>query len=288
MSKGTRNALKQISEKLADILEKDSSEQVMVFADNKALMELSGQINLLLLDRQRMKADFKKQEMSSKKMLANISHDIKTPLTVILGYLEILRLENREDETLQKVETKAKQVLELLDEFFTLAKLEAGDTNIEMAKVNINEVCRENVLCFYEILTRKEFDVEVVIPEEDVYVRGDKESIGRIVNNLLSNAIRYGGDGKYLGFFLEEEKDFIRIDVVDKGKGIEKQFASNVFDRLYTMEDSRNRNIQGNGLGLTIARNLARQMGGDVVLDSQPGIRTVFAVRLRRYAGRLL
>ena len=142
MSKGTRNALKQISEKLADILEKDSSEQVMVFTDNKALMELSGQINLLLLDRQRMKADFKKQEMSSKKMLANISHDIKTPLTVILGYLEILRLENREDETLQKVETKAKQVLELLDEFFTLAKLEAGDTNIEMAKVNINEVCR--------------------------------------------------------------------------------------------------------------------------------------------------
>ena len=288
MSKGMRNALKQISEKLADILEKDSSEQVMVFTDNKALMELSGQINLLLLDRQRMKADFKKQEMSSKKMLANISHDIKTPLTVILGYLEILRLENREDETLQKVETKAKQVLELLDEFFTLAKLEAGDTNIEMAKVNINEVCRENVLCFYEILTRKEFDVEVVIPEEDVYVRGDKESIGRIVNNLLSNSIRYGGDGKYLGFFLEEEKDFIRIDVVDKGKGIEKQFASNVFDRLYTMEDSRNRNIQGNGLGLTIARNLARQMGGDVVLDSQPGIRTVFAVRLRRYAGRLL
>ncbi len=288
MSKGPRNALKQISEKLADILEKDSSEQVMVFTDNKALMELSGQINLLLLDRQRMKADFKKQEMSSKKMLANISHDIKTPLTVILGYLEILRLENREDETLQKVETKAKQVLELLDEFFTLAKLEAGDTNIEMAKVNINEVCRENVLCFYEILTRKELDVEVVIPEEDVYVRGDKESIGRIVNNLLSNAIRYGGDGKYLGFFLEEEKDFIRIDVVDKGKGIEKQFASNVFDRLYTMEDSRNRNIQGNGLGLTIARNLARQMGGDVVLDSQPGIRTVFAVRLRRYAGRLL
>ena len=288
MSKGTRNALKQISEKLADILEKDSSEQVMVFTDNKALMELSGQINLLLLDRQRMKADFKKQEMSSKKMLANISHDIKTPLTVILGYLEILRLENREDETLQKVETKAKQVLELLDEFFTLAKLEAGDKNIEMTKVNINEVCRENVLCFYEILTRKEFEVEVVIPEKDVYVQGDRESIGRIVNNLLSNAIRYGGEGKYLGFFLEEEKDFICIDVVDKGKGIEKQFALNVFDRLYTVEDSRNRNIQGNGLGLTIARNLARQMGGDVVLDSQPGIRTVFAVRLRRYAGRLL
>ena len=68
-------------------------------------------------------------------------------------------------------------------------------------------------------------------------------------------------------------------------RSIEKQFALNVFDRLYTVEDSRNRNIQGNGLGLTIARNLARQMGGDVVLDSQPGIRTVFTVRLRKYKG---
>lgn len=169
-------------------------------------------------------------------------------------------------------------------------RISASEIAKELAlnEVELISIGRKSVLCFYEILTRKEFKVDVVIPEEDVYVRGNRESIGRIVNNLLSNAIRYGGDGKYLGFFLEEEKDFIRIDVVDKGKGIEKQFASNVFDRLYTVEDSRNRNIQGNGLGLTIARNLARQMGGDVVLDSQPGIRTVFTVKLRRYAAAAL
>lgn len=303
MNRETRARLKEISDKLSDILKNDSDEQVMVFTDDKILMELCGQINLLLLDRQKMKADFRKQEIASKKMLANISHDIKTPLTVILGYLEIMRLKNSrntnfapsdaesnpgfqddyEDETLQKVEAKAKQVMELTDQFFTLAKLESGDKKIENTKININELCRENVLGFYELLIQKDFEVEISIPEQTVFVQGDREAIGRILCNLLSNAIRYGSDGKYMGFFLREESDFVCIDVVDRGKGIEKQFAASVFERLYTMEDSRNRSIQGNGLGLTIAKNLANQMGGDILLESEPGVQTVFTVRLKRY-----
>ena len=88
-TRGIQTKLKQISEKLEEILETGSDEKVMVFTDNKVLMELGGQINRLLIDRQKIKADFKREEISSKKMLANISHDIKTPLTVILGYLEI-------------------------------------------------------------------------------------------------------------------------------------------------------------------------------------------------------
>lgn len=283
MNRGTQAKLREITKKLSDILEQDTDEQVMVFTDNKVLMELCGQINLLLLDRQKMKADFRKQEIASKKMLSNISHDIKTPLTVILGYLEIMRLSGCEDGNLQKVEAKAKQVMELIDQFFTLAKLEAGDKNIEMVKLNINELCRENVLGYYELLIQREYTVDIGIPEQSIFVQGDRESINRILSNLLSNAIRYGGDGKYIGLFLQEEADCVSIDVIDRGKGIEKQFAKNVFERLYTMEDSRNRSIQGNGLGLTIARNLARQMGGDILLWSEPGVRTVFTVKLRRY-----
>ena len=118
-----RANLKKVSEKLSDILEQDSDEKVMVFTDDKALQDLIGQINCMLLNRQKIKADYRKQELSSKKMLANISHDIKTPLTVILGYLEILRMDRKEDEGLQKVEVKSKQVLEMMNQFFTLAKL---------------------------------------------------------------------------------------------------------------------------------------------------------------------
>ena len=117
---------------------------------------------------------------------------------------------------------------------------------------------------FYDILLQKDFDVDLFIPETAIFVQGEKEALQRILYNLLSNVIRYGSDGKYLGVFLRQDKSNVYIDVVDKGKGIEQEFASNVFDRLYTMEDSRNREIQGNGLGLTIAKNLAKQLEGDI------------------------
>lgn len=280
--RGIQAKIRRINKKLEEILETGSDEKVMIFTDNPVLMELGGQINRLLIDRQKIRADFKREEISSKKMLANISHDIKTPLTVILGYLEIMRLNHADNEMLKKVETKANQVMNLINQFFTLAKLESGDTNINLGKVNINEICRENVLEFYDILLQKDFDVDLFIPETAIFVQGEKEALQRILYNLLSNVIRYGSDGKYLGVFLRQDKGNVYIDVVDKGKGIEQEFASNVFDRLYTMEDSRNREIQGNGLGLTIAKNLAKQLEGDIFLNSIPNVKTTFTVSLKK------
>lgn len=282
---GTQGKLKKIGQKLEEIQDTDSDENVMVFTDNKVLMDLAAQINRLLENQRKVKVDFRRSEIASKKMLSNISHDIKTPMTVILGYLEIMRLNGSgENEMLLKVEQKARRVMELINQFFTLAKLEAGDTDIEISKIDVCEVCRENVLDFYELLTQKEFRVEVDIPEEAVFVRGNKDALQRILFNLISNVVRYGTDGKYMGIFLRSDKKYIYIDVVDKGKGIDKAFAQNVFERLFTMEDSRNREIQGNGLGLTIAQNLAHQLGGEIILDSEPNVKTTFTVKLGRFA----
>lgn len=274
--------IRQISGKLSDIIEHDSDEKVMVFTDNKALQELCAQINRLLSDRQKIKAEYRKKEISYKKMLSNISHDIKTPLTVILGYLEMMRLADGENEELRKVEAKAGQVMELIDHFFTLAKLEAGDMEMEIGRINVSELCRESMLGYYDILQGKDFTVELSIPEKDIFARGEAKAVGRILNNLISNAVRYGGDGNYIGLVLRESGEYVCIDITDKGRGIEKAFAGNVFDRLYTLEDSRNREIQGNGLGLTIAKNLALQLGGDILLESEPYVRTTFTVTLKR------
>lgn len=282
---GTQGKLKKIGQKLEEIQDTDSDENVMVFTDNKVLMDLAAQINRLLENQRKVKVDFRRSGIASKKMLSNISHDIKTPMTVILGYLEIMRLNGSgENEMLLKVEQKARRVMELINQFFTLAKQEAGDTDIEISKIDVCEVCRENVLDFYELLTQKEFRVEVDIPEEAVFVRGNKDALQRILFNLISNVVRYGTDGKYMGIFLRSDKKYIYIDVVDKGKGIDKAFAQNVFERLFTMEDSRNREIQGNGLGLTIAQNLAHQLGGEIILDSEPNVKTTFTVKLGRFA----
>ena len=265
--RGIQKQLKEISQKLEKIQDTDSDENIMMFTDEQALMELLVQINRLLENQRKMKVDYRRSQISVKKMLSNISHDIKTPMTVILGYLEIMRINgDKEDEMLLKVEQKAKRVMELINQFFTLAKLEAGDMELEISRINICEVCSENILDFYELLKQKEFQVEVKIPEEAVFIMGNKEALHRILYNLISNVIRYGLDGRYLGLVLRSVKNDVYIDVIDKGKGIEKEFAGNVFERLFTMEDSRNRRIQGNGLGLTIAQTLAQQLGGEIVL----------------------
>lgn len=280
---GIQKKIQKISEKLKEITDTNSSERVMVFTENKELMELAAQINRLLENHLKVKADYCRSEIASKKMLSNISHDIKTPMTVILGYLEIMRINGTStDEMLGKIEQKAENVMELINQFFTLAKLESGDMDIELSRIDVCEVCRESILDFYGMLTNKNFQVDIDIPETSVYVHGNKEAIQRILFNLISNVIRYGADGKYLGISLRTDKNAVFIDVIDKGKGIDKNFAASVFDRLFTMEDSRNRNIQGNGLGLTISKNLALQLGGDIILDSTPNIKTVFSVKLKK------
>ena len=273
--RGIQKQLKEISQKLEKIQDTDSDENIMMFTDEQALMELLVQINRLLENQRKMKVDYRRSQISAKKMLSNISHDIKTPMTVILGYLEIMRINgDKEDEMLLKVEQKAKRVMELINQFFTLAKLEAGDMELEIS--------RKNILDFYELLKQKEFQVEVKIPEEAVFIMGNKEALHRILYNLISNVIRYGLDGRYLGLVLRSVKNDVYIDVIDKGKGIEKEFAGNVFERLFTMEDSRNRRIQGNGLGLTIAQTLAQQLGGEIVLESEPNVKTTFTVKLHK------
>ena len=274
---GTRARLREISEKLERIIDTDSDERIMVFTENRELMELAAQMNCLLENHQKMKADSRRAQAAAKKMLANISHDLKTPMTVILGYLEIMQLDVAvTDEMLKKI-----QVMPPTDQFFPLAKLESGDLELELSQVDAAEICREGILDFYEILIGSGFQVEIDLPETAVYVWGDREAIQRILSNLISNAVRYGKDGKYLKVALRSDGKYVYLDVADKGKGIEKSFADSVFDRLFTMEDSRSRDIQGNGLGLTIAKNLAVQQGGDLTLESTPWVKTVFTVRLQ-------
>lgn len=283
---GIRRKLREINDKLREISDTDSDEHIMVFTENRELMELAAQINRLLEDRLKMKADYRRSQMASKKMLSNISHDIKTPMTVILGYLEIMRLHGEPAgemlEMLQKTERKAKNVMDLINQFFTLAKLEAGDTDIVLSRIDVCEVCRESILDFYGILSSGGFQVEVDVPEDAVYAQGNEEALQRILYNLLSNVVRYGADGKYLGIFLRTDEKSVYIDVTDKGKGIDKPFADSVFDRLFTMEDSRSRKVQGNGLGLTIVKSLVAELGGSIRLDSTPYEKTTFTVKLKR------
>ncbi|WP_410983486.1 HAMP domain-containing histidine kinase [Bacillus cereus] len=274
-------------EKLENIIKQQTGEKLLVVTDDKELQKLLVAINHLLDAKQKTNADHAKVEISMRKMLSNISHDLKTPLTVILGYTEMLNVDktmNKEEQQilLEKVHLKTLEVMELIHKFFDLAKLESGDKAIEMTKVNMNEVCRERILSFYDLLTTKGFEVHIDIPEKNVYALGNAEVLGRVLNNLISNAIAYGDDGRTLGMTLRDDDSCVYVDVWDRGKGIDESHIDKVFERMYTLEDSRNRLYQGSGLGLTITKRLVEALGGEIHLSSKPYEKTVFTIVLKK------
>ncbi|GGP16692.1 sensor histidine kinase [Oceanobacillus neutriphilus] len=290
-SKAARDKqIKYMYEKLDRIISERTSENLLVFTDDKELIHLLVGINNLLNHNQKILADYTKKEESIRKMISNISHDLKTPLTVIVGYLEIIQsnksIQNELEKEVNKAHEKSVELLTLINTFFDLAKLESGDKEMPLEKTNINEACRKSILEFYEILTKQGLDASVDIPDENIYAAGNEEALDRVLRNLISNAIKYGNDGDVVGLTLKQDDSFTYIEVWDKGKGIDEMNKESVFERLYTLEDSRNKLYQGSGLGLTITKRLVESMEGDISLSSKPYEKTVFTVKLKKLASQ--
>ncbi|WP_152523824.1 sensor histidine kinase [Paenibacillus alvei] len=280
--------LTEIQKKLEQIHRTQSAEKLLLFTDDKQIIGVIEQINELLVDHEKALANYAKTEIAMRKMISNISHDLKTPLTVVLGYLETLNLSNERisdeerNRLLTRVHGKTVEVIELIHTFFDLAKLESGDKHVELTRVDMSELCRKNILQFYERLTKRGFEVDIQIPEASLYARGNEDALDRMLNNLISNAIEYGADSRVLGIALRSDDTHLFVDVWDRGKGIPEQHQDRVFERMYTLEDSRNKNYEGSGLGLTITKRLAESMGGSIELHSKPFKKTIFTIKLLR------
>lgn len=279
--------LQEISEKVADILKQASSEKVLIQTDQKSIQLILIQINRLLDYNQQVIADYSKTKESLRKMLSNMSHDLKTPLTVVLGYVEKLQLdqnltESERNEITFRLHQKTLSVISLMNNFFDLVKIESDDYAIPLSRIAINEICRKNVLEFFELLQATGLQVEIDIPEQSYYILGNEEALNRILSNLISNSIRYGSDGGVFGLTLREDGKYIAIDIWDKGKGISEVHQDRVFERLYTLDDARNPQFLRSGLGLSITKRLTESMKGSIHLSSEPYKKTVFTCVFKR------
>ncbi|MGQ4678462.1 sensor histidine kinase [Paenibacillus polymyxa] len=282
-----KRKIKNVRTLLERIVTVNHAEKLLYVTGDVELQRLMTEINRLLDLNLRVSADYNRSQIAMRKMISNISHDLKTPLTVVLGYAEMLDGDpdispEERIKLLSRIHQKTSEAIELIGSFFSLAKLEANDTDIQLTRLEIGELCRRSILEFYDLLTAQGFTVHIDIPEHPIHALGNEGAIGRVLSNLISNAIRYGAEGRTLGLTLSEQQDTVRIEVWDRGKGIQEPEQDKVFERMYTLEDSRNKAVQGSGLGLTIAKRLVECMNGEMQLTSKPYEQTVFSFTLKK------
>lgn len=282
-----RRQLSKINDIIVQIKQGNFNQRFRIQTNNHLLQELSGNLNRLIDNFQNTFERVKYLEDSRKQMISNISHDLRTPLTSLLGYIDMLQ--NEEDLTpeevdnyLEIVRNKGEHLSRLLQDFFEFSKLEAQDTLVKFNKVDIKARVEEIVLNFYQDFVNAGITPEISMPDQPVYVWGDDNSIERVLSNLLSNALKYGKDGKVIGLNLKEDEDKVLLEVWDRGKGIKEEDLPHIFDRLYTGESSRNEKMRGSGLGLTIAQKLIEQINGEIGVTSIPGEKTTFSITLKK------
>jgi len=216
-------------------------------------------------------------------LLSNLSHDLRTPLTMILGYAETIRAGLYKDE--KELQASAKVLLQrsryidkLLDQLLDITRQDEGNLELHVEVCNVSEMIRKITADYLMFLEGQNFTVEVNIPEEDIQAWIDASLIERALRNLLDNAIRYGSEGHYLEIGLTKKEDVLFITVIDKGRGIPLQDQEHVFERFYRVDGSRKG--EGLGIGLSIVQEIIALHDGSITLTSVPFERTVFEIQL--------
>ncbi|MCE5173228.1 HAMP domain-containing histidine kinase [Paenibacillus profundus] len=250
--------------------------------DEPLFNEVIFSINELIEQLDKVQVQTIKSEAARKSLLSNISHDIRTPLTSIIGYVDALKDDiaaSREErqEYVDIISKKASALKDLIDEIFHLAKLDADEVPLQPEVLDFAEITREAVIEFLPELTKVNMELNASILEEKCLVTAERLSLLRIINNIIKNAVQYGQDGQVLGIELTEHTTVYQLSIWDKGAGIPEDELTKVFERMYRTERSRNPLHGGSGLGLAIAKALVEKNGGRIWAESNPGVKTSFS-----------
>jgi len=224
-------------------------------------------------------------ENKRKILLSNLSHDLRTPLTMMLGYAETIRTGNYKDQ--QELQARAKIILQhsrymdkLLDQMLDISREEANALAIHLSDHNLSELIRRIAAEYAMILDGDPFQFEVEFPDEDIELPIDASLVERALRNIIDNAIRYGKDGRYLGIQLSADEQFVTIIVKDKGKGIPPEHLERIFDRFFRVDGGRKG--EGLGIGLAIVKDIVLAHKGSVQSNSTPNVGTAFQIKLPR------
>lgn len=249
--------------------------------DHRIPFKLSGQmqrvvesVNSLVDSTINAMEEERRIERSKDELVTNVSHDIRTPLTSIIGYLGLIENKqyNNDEELLQYTHTaflKANQMKSLVDDLFEYTKVRQAGVTLNIVPLDIGAML-EQVAASYELeANKKGMAIHVDVPAKPLVIEADGEKLARVFNNLVSNALKYGAGGKniYLKAMLVSKKE-LKVTIANDGEQIPQKSLEQVFDRFYRAESSRSRETGGSGLGLAIAQGIVERHHGYIYVTS--------------------
>lgn len=260
-----KNCIRQAGQDLAEIMDNPGENRILLAASPSQEAErLLRQINRYMEYHQRERIIWQQQERQLQEQIENISHDLRTPLTSILGYLELVdggRLSGEDQEALAVVERKSRYLQGLIRDFYDLSRLERADLRFVQEPVEITRMIRETVLSYYPEFEKRHLAVELALPEKAVLVKGNREALERIFHNMIQNALRYARSRFRICVHYPESNQ-ICLDFCNDTEHLTQADIPFLFERFYTADQSRPGG--STGLGLTISKLLTEAMGGAV------------------------
>lgn len=229
-------------------------------------------------------------DKESKELISNISHDLKTPITAIKGYVEgildgVASSPQKLDKYIRTIYNKANDMDRLIDELTFYSKIDTNKIPYTFSKINVAQYFRD---CIEEVgLDMEARGIELGYfnyVDEDVVVIADAEQMKRVINNIISNSVKYLDKKKgIINIRIKDVGDFIQVEIEDNGKGIASKDLPSIFDRFYRTDSSRNSSQGGSGIGLSIVRKIIEDHGGRIWATSKEGIGTEIHFVLRKY-----
>jgi two-component system phosphate regulon sensor histidine kinase PhoR len=224
----------------------------------------------------------KKLEQIRKDFVANVSHELKTPVAAISGFAETLVEEEGENpetvkEFSQIIFDESQRLSRLVNRLLELSRLESDSRELHIEQVNINQLIQDTISMMQKRNDCQDKIIDFKKADSPVMINGDADVIAQVLINLLDNAIKYGPDGDHIVVSVAEQDNEVKISVEDHGVGIPENETERVFERFYRVDKARSRKTGGTGLGLAIAKHLVENHGGQIGVETITGKGTIFS-----------
>lgn len=275
---GVKRRLCDMTEALGDIQAGNGNRKILA-ADNELTAELSYKMNAIVYAYEEQLAQLRAADETNRQLMTSLSHDVRTPLTTLLGYLDAVyrggMIGKEREDYLKIARKKAYDLKDYIDVLFDWFKLNSSEFSLSIEQAELAELTRHILKDWVPIFEEQKLNYEIELPEKPLRARVDLDGYARVMNNLVQNMVTHS-QATQIKIEMKKQENDIEIRLTDNGIGIEKADLQHIFERLYKCD--KGRTDRGSGLGLAIVQQMVEKMNGRITVRSEPNLYTEFTV----------